>query len=251
VVRAAAAVSPEDGERLVQLGVPAGRVRVLGDPRFDSAAARVAGVTPDDPLLRFGRGAPTLVGGSTWPSDEAVLLAAFAAVRARRRDARLILVPHEPTSDHLVAVERRAQRAGLPLPTRLGAADGPAPLLLVDRVGVLATLYGAGTMAYVGGGFGRAGLHSVLEPAAWALPVAFGPRWEQSRDAELLLQARAATALQSQSAMAAGTELARLWDRWIADDAERAAQGRRAREVVTAGLGAARRSAEWLAEIIS
>jgi hypothetical protein len=51
--------------------------------------------------------------------------------------------------------------------------------------------------------------------------------------------------------MAAGTELARLWDRWIADDAERAAQGRRAREMVTAGLGAARRVAEWLAEIIS
>jgi 3-deoxy-D-manno-octulosonic-acid transferase len=116
---------------------------------------------------------------------------------------------------------------------------------------VLATLYGAGSMAYVGGGFGGAGLHSVLEPAAWALPVAFGPKWRQSRDAELLLQARAATGLESRSSAAAGAELARLWDGWMADDAGRAAQGRRAGEVVMAGLGAARRSAEWLAEIIS
>jgi 3-deoxy-D-manno-octulosonic-acid transferase len=250
-VHSAAAISQEDGERLVQLGVPQGRVRVLGDPRFDSAASRVAGVSPDDPLLRFGRGAPTLVAGSTWPPDEAVLLATFAEVRTRRRDARLILVPHEPIPEHLAAVERRAARAGLPVPTRLGAADGPVPLLLVDRVGALATLYGAGTMAYVGGGFGRAGLHSVLEPAAWALPVAFGPRWHQSRDAELLLQGRGAAALEGRSGAAAGAELARLWDRWMADDTERAAQGRRAREVVTTGLGAARRSAEWLAEIIS
>lgn len=251
VVRAAAAISQADGERLVRLGVPEGRVHVLGDPRFDSAAARVAAVSPDDPLLRFGRGAPTLVAGSTWPTDEAVLLIAFAAVRTRRPDARLILVPHEPTPDHLAAVERRAARAGLPMPTWLGAADGPVPLLLVDRVGVLAALYGAGTMAYVGGGFGRAGLHSVLEPAAWALPVAFGPRWQQSRDAELLLQTRAGAALESRRAAPAGAELARLWDRWMADDTERAAQGRRAGEVVAAGLGAARRSAEWLAGIIS
>jgi 3-deoxy-D-manno-octulosonic-acid transferase len=251
VVHAAAAISGEDGERLVRLGVPEGRVRVLGDPRFDSAAARVAGVSPDDPLLRFGRGAPTLVAGSTWPADETVLLGAFAAVHSRRRDARLILVPHEPTPDHLAAVERRAARAGLPAPTRLGAGGGPVPLLLVDRIGLLAALYGTGTMAYVGGGFGRAGLHSVLEPAAWALPVAFGPRWQQSRDAELLLQARAAAALESLSSAAAAAELARLWDGWIVDERERAAQGRRAGEVVTAGLGAARRSAEWLAEIIS
>jgi 3-deoxy-D-manno-octulosonic-acid transferase len=251
VVHAAAAISEEDGERLVRLGVPEARVRVLGDPRFDSAAARVAGVSPDDPLLRFGRGAPTLVAGSTWPADETVLLGAFAAVRARRGDARLILAPHEPTPDHLVAVERQATRAGLPVPTRLGVADGPVPLLLVDRVGVLAALYGTGTMTYVGGGFGRAGLHSVLEPAAWGLPVAFGPRWQQSRDAALLLQARAGAALESRSTAAAAAELARLWDGWMVDEGERAAQGRRAGGVVSAGLGAARRSAEWLAGVIS
>jgi 3-deoxy-D-manno-octulosonic-acid transferase len=251
VVRGAAAISQADGARLVRLGVRDGSVRVLGDPRFDSAAAGVAAVSPDDPLLRFGRGAPTLVAGSTWPADEAVLLAAFATARARRPDARLILAPHEPTPDHLAAVERAAERAKLPAPTRLGAADGPVPFLLVDRVGVLATLYGAGTMAYVGGGFGRAGLHSVLEPAAWALPVAFGPRWRESRDAELLLQAGAAAALEGRGTADAAAELGCLWERWIAEDAERAVQGRRAREVVTAGLGAARRSAEWLAGFIS
>ena len=102
---------------------------------------------------------------------------------------------------------------------RLSAATAPAPLILVDRVGVLATLYGAGTMAYVGGGFGRAGLHSVLEPAAWGLPVAFGPRWRESRDAALLLEAGAAEALDGRRS-AAGEELYRIWSGWIEDEAD-------------------------------
>ena len=250
-VAAAGAVSVADAARLARLGVPADRIHVSGDPRFDSAAARVAAVTPDDPLLELGRGAPTLVAGSTWGPDEAALLRAFAKLHARRPDARLIVVPHEPTGEHLAALDRRADRAGLPRPVRLGQAEGPAPLLAVDRVGVLAALYGAGTMAYVGGGFGRAGLHSVLEPAAWGVPVAFGPRWRNSRDAALLLEGGAAVALHARGPRAAGDELLRYWEGWLGNEAERATRGARARELVTGGLGAARRSAELLAGLIS
>jgi 3-deoxy-D-manno-octulosonic-acid transferase len=251
-VSRAGAVAEPDAERLSLLGVPPERIRVLGDPRFDSVAARVAATPPDEPLLRFGAGAPTLVAGSTWPADEAVLLAAFARVRAGHSGARLILVPHEPTIEHLAALERRAIGIGLPAPARLSTAPGPSSLLVVDRVGVLATLYGAGSMAYVGGGFGRGGLHSVLEPAAWGVPVAFGPRWRNSRDAELLAKGGAAEPLGDGLGTArAGGELAERWERWLTDEPRRAAQGARARAIVSEGLGAARRSAEMLAELIS
>jgi 3-deoxy-D-manno-octulosonic-acid transferase len=248
-VAAAGAIAEADAGRLARLGVARDRIRVLGDPRFDSVAARVAAVAADDPLLRYGAGAPTLVAGSTWPPDEAVLLAAFAQVRARVPSARLVLVPHEPTPEHLAALDRRAVAAGLPAPQRLSATDGPAPLLVVDRVGVLSTLYGAGGMAYVGGGFGSAGLHSVLEPAAWGVPVAFGPRWRESRDAALLLEDGAAVAVDGGSR--AADMLAELWRGWIEDDAGRRAAGHRARDIVARGRGAASRSAELLAQLIS
>ncbi len=248
-VSAAAAIADDDASRLAELGAPAERIQVRGDPRVASVVAKVRAVAPDDPLLRFGRGAPTLVAGSTWPGDEAVLLKAFARVRAARADARLILVPHEPTTPNLDALESAAIRAGLPAPVRLSTAESPAPLLIVDRVGLLAALYGTGVLAYVGGGFGRAGLHSVLEPAAWGLPVAFGPRWRESRDAGLLLAAGAALDLPDGSG--AADVLAQAWERWIGDEATRVAQGRKAREVVERGLGAARRSAEMLARLIS
>ena len=251
VISAAAAISSDDGERLARLGVPADRIQVLGDPRFDSVLQRVQRVSPDDALLRWGDGRPTLVAGSTWPEDEAVVLDAFALLQRRRLASRLILVPHEPTAAHLVAVERAAVRAGLMRPVRLSHAGVGAPLVLVDQVGVLATLYGAGSMAYVGGGFGRAGLHSVLEPAAWGVPVVFGPRWRDSRDAELLLQAGAAEALAEPDRRRAAESLARVWEGWLASDARRSIQGRRARQVVEAGLGGARGAAGLLDGLIS
>jgi 3-deoxy-D-manno-octulosonic-acid transferase len=250
VIGAAAAISDEDGARLSRLGVPPAHIRVLGDPRFDSVAERVSGVAADDPLLLLGSGAPTIVAGSTWPADESVLLNAFSRLQSEHPAARLILVPHEPTEAHLSAVERTAARFGLPRPVRLSAARGPATLLLVDRTGVLAPLYGAGTMAYVGGGFGTAGLHSVLEPAVWKVPVVIGPRWTNSREAGLLLAAGGAVQLPSGSGPAAEV-LCRQWQSWLADESSRVRQGRTAWEVVERGLGAAQRSAEMLAGLIS
>ena len=250
-ITAAAAISADDAFRLEQLGVAPDRIQVLGDPRFDSVVARVKGVAPDDPLLRLGGGVPTLVAGSTWPEDETILLRAFAGILRERPDAKLILVPHEPTVAHLTQVERNTRGVGLPSPVRLGSATERDSIILGDRVGVLAALYGAGTMAYVGGGFGRAGLHSVLEPAAWGLPVVFGPRWQNSRDAGLLLQAGAARALEYERLDPASTALREQWRGWISDEAARKTQGEKALEVVNSGVGASEKTADLLARLIS
>jgi 3-deoxy-D-manno-octulosonic-acid transferase len=250
-ISTAAAVTPDDAAGLGRLGVAPERIQILGDPRFDSVVARVKAVVPDDPLLALGGGAPTLVAGSTWAKDEAVLLRAFAGVLRQHPQARLILIPHEPTAAHLARLEQNTHSIGLPSAVRLGNASGGDAIVLGDRVGILAAVYGAGTMAYVGGGFGRAGLHSVLEPAAWGLPVVFGPRWKNSRDAALLLQAGAARALVHERVSLAAQELEELWTNWITDDGARKTQGANAREVVNAGVGASEHTADLLGLIIS
>ncbi len=243
------ASSAEDAARLEQLGAKPGQIRVTGDPRFDSVVSKVSAVRPDDPLLRFGKGAPTMVAGSTWPADERVVLDAFARLHVHRPESRLILVPHEPTEAHLAPIEHEAARLGLPRPVRLSAAgDSPVPFLLVDRVGVLAALYASAGMAYVGGGFGRAGLHSVLEPAACGIPVVFGPRWQNSRDAGLLLSAGGAESLSGFGTEEAGEALHALWHGWIEHETRRLTQGQAARAVVQAGLGAAEASAALVEE---
>jgi 3-deoxy-D-manno-octulosonic-acid transferase len=242
---AVGAVDPADAVRLSALGARPERITVTGDPRYDSVIAKVAAVRADDPLLAWGKGASTLVAGSTWEGDEAVILPAFAAVRARSPAARLILVPHEPTAAHLAQVEAAARALDLPAPVRLSAASAPVPFLLVDRVGVLMALYGGGSMAYVGGGYQRAGLHSVVEPAAWGVPILMGPGWTENRDAAALREAGGAVGLPHGSVATA--ELTRHWSEWLADDAERGRRGTRARGIVDGGLGASRRSADLVA----
>ena len=191
----AGAIAEDDAKRLEILGVPRDRITITGDPRFDSVSAMVWPPPQRKRRSSSEPGVPAIVAGSTWGPDEEVLLEAYATVRRAHPAARLILAPHEPTSGHLEAVDALAARFGLGKPVRLALATGREDFILVDRVGVLARLYGNGDAAYVGGGFGRAGLHSVLEPAAWGVPVVFGPHWRSSREAGLLIDAGGGMAL--------------------------------------------------------
>lgn len=246
-VTAAGAIAEEDAGRLIHLGVPADRITVTGDPRFDSVLRMVRTPTEEDPAEAWRTGGAALVAGSTWPADEQVVLEAFVRVRSAVPEARLILAPHEPTAAHLAGIRLLAQSLGLPSPRPSSEGATPAPLVVVDRLGVLARLYGAGAMAYVGGGFGRAGLHSVLEPAAWGIPVVHGPRWQNSREAGLLQKAGGGFSLPPGDAAA---RLSELWTSWLVNDSHRRDAGSRARTVVERGVGAAERSAQLVEQLI-
>src|SRR5262249_47505398 len=102
-----AAVADDHPARLVALGARADAARTTGDPGVDTAARRAQAADPDAPHLRPFRSsrAPTVVAGSTWPSDERVLVPALAAARARVPGLRAIVAPHEPTADAVRAVE--------------------------------------------------------------------------------------------------------------------------------------------------
>jgi 3-deoxy-D-manno-octulosonic-acid transferase len=239
------AISTEDADRLVALGVPHSRVTVTGDTRYDQVWARAERVDRAGALLAvLASDRPTLVAGSTWPSDEAVLLPAWARVLAQHPRARLIIAVHEPSTAHLAPIESWARGAGLRF-ARLGDPDaGAADIVIVDRVGVLGDLYALADIAFVGGAFHAAGLHSVLEPAAFGVPVLFGPRFSGTRDARLLLDADAALSVEDTE----GMRDALL--RWLGAPSERIAAGRAARDVVHAGLGAAQRSYALVAELL-
>ncbi len=153
-----------------------------------------------------------------------------------RADARLVVAPHEPTEAHLAPIARWAAESKLSAARLSEARAAAADVVIVDSVGVLGELYALASVAFVGGGFHAAGLHSVLEPAAFGVPVLFGPRHEGSRDARLLIDDDAAVAVNDAS------ELATALERYLGQRAERATAGDAAARVVLRGLGAAERS---------
>jgi 3-deoxy-D-manno-octulosonic-acid transferase len=239
------AISTEDADRLIALGVPPRRVTVTGDTRYDQVWGRAERVDRTSALLApLASERPTLVAGSTWPSDDLALLPAWARVVERVPRARLIVAPHEPTPAHLAPIERWAASAGLRTARLTTAAVIDADVIVVDRVGVLGDLYALADVAYVGGAFHAAGLHSVLEPAAFGAPVLFGPRHHGSRDARLLIDADAALAVDDADA------LRQALDHWLDAPSERVAAGLSARAVVHQGLGAAARSYALVAELL-
>lgn len=239
------AVAEADAKRLIGLGARAARVTITGDPRFDSAVERARAISPDDPLRRLTAGAPTLVAGSTWPADERILLDSYRLVRTRSADARLILVPHELA--HLDALVAAVRRAGWPHARLSELGDQVPPVVIVDRIGLLATIYVGARVAYVGGGFGSAGLHSVLEPAALGVPVIVGPRWQSSREAHLLIAAGGARSI---ARVGPDADLARSWTEW-AEPNPSAASGAKALAVVVGGLGAADRNATLVEHLMT
>ena len=243
---AVGAISADDAARLERLGVNGGHVAVTGDARYDEAWARAEATdTKRELLAPLESDRPTLVAGSTWPADEAPLLEAWHAVRERIPAARLIIAPHEPVASHLDPIARWAANTALRCAALSDSAAAIADVVIVDRVGVLGDLYALADVAYVGGGFHSAGLHSVVEPAAFGAPVIFGPRHDASRDAGLLISARAG------SSAASAAEIGERLSTLLGDEAERRAAGDRARALVREGLGAADRSADLVISLLN
>jgi 3-deoxy-D-manno-octulosonic-acid transferase len=229
------AIDEKDGERLREQGVRGDRISVTGDTRYDQVWARAQ--KPPPPLVQSLRSArPTLVAGSTWPTDEEHLLPAWTRIRDKIPDARLVIAPHEATGSHFGSIESwaRSTRLGFARIDDAGAPD--ADVILVDRYGVLGDLYALADVAYVGGGFQSAGLHSVLEPAAFGAPVLFGPRIERSSDPGRLIEAGGGAVIKATADLSL-----RLAD-WLGSVPARDVAGAAARGAVQAGLGAAERS---------
>jgi 3-deoxy-D-manno-octulosonic-acid transferase len=128
---------------------------------------------------------------------------------------------------------------------RLGAPGAAtADVVFIDRVGVLGELYALADLAFVGGGFHRAGLHSVLEPAAFGVAVTFGPLHANSREAALLVGAGGARAV------ADGDELRAVLGGWLEDDQARRRAGDAARAFVERNLGATARSVDLVEQLL-
>ena len=234
-IKRVGAIDEEDAEHFRQMGVDGERIEVTGDTRYDQVWSRAQGTL--SALVQSMRSSrPTLVAGSTWPRDEEYLFDAWTKVRDKIPDARLVIAPHELTELHIASVESSARRRSLRV-ARIDAANASdADVLLVDRYGILGDLYALADVAYVGGGFHSAGLHSVLEPAAFGAPVLFGPRHDKSRDARKLIEAGGGAAVTGVADLSL-----RLSD-WLASLPARDSAGGAARSMVQEGTGAAERS---------
>lgn len=163
-------------------------VSVTGDNRVDRAV-QLPALAPALPALeRFLQGNKALVFGSTWAADEALIKKLLPHTRSQP----LVLVPHDPSEAHLRELEQSLGEPSIRYAKlEAGADTSGIRIVLMDRVGLLVSIYRYAWLAYVGGGFGR-GIHNILEPAAYGIPIVFGPVHRRFREAVDLVEQKAA-----------------------------------------------------------
>lgn len=162
-------------------------ITISGDTRFDRVAAIADAAGKIEGIPEFLNGKNAWVAGSTWPPDEQIIASTLDMV------VKWIIAPHEINDAHIVQIEKRF--AGKTVRYSVLKSDPhkykEQPILLIDNIGMLSSLYQYGIVAYIGGGFGK-GIHNVPEAAVWGIPVVFGPEYHKFKEAEDLIQLGAA-----------------------------------------------------------
>ena len=177
-------VSEADAAAFRRFGTTRPDVRVIGETRYDqvvqrSESAKATRLLPS----AITRRKKVLVAGSTWPEDEEAFLPAVRRLAQRDPDVLLVLVPHEPTVQTLERLESALATLRL-RSIRFSHLQGYSeePVILVDSIGILMALYRYAQVAFVGGSF-KQGIHNVLEPAVYGIPVVYGPKHTNSQEA--------------------------------------------------------------------
>ncbi len=235
-----AARSDEDAERFLSLGASPERMTVTGNLKFAQTLAQ--SVEPFDEAL-WPEGVILWIAGSTHPSDEEVVLAAYRKAAEQVPQLKLVLVPRHPT--RFREAERDVVRAGFTCRRRSTLSGGERleeQVLLVDSIGELTRFYARGDITFVGGTFSpKVGGHNLLEPAASGKPVLFGPHVEKTRDEAALLRK-----IGGGFSVSGVTEMADIVTRLSQDKGERDDSGRKSQGVVESGRAILDRTIEFI-----
>jgi 3-deoxy-D-manno-octulosonic-acid transferase len=186
----------QDGESLELLeSLGASNGEAFGDTRMDRVIAVRDRSGENEIVKQFCSDNRIIIAGSTWGNDEAVILKSFTHLKEKKYNTlKLVLVPHEVDEKNIFRLEKELSLLNVTYSryTKFKETDKNADILLVDTIGILSSIYKYGQIAYIGGGFDD-GIHNILEPAVFGMPVIFGPNHQKFNEAGRLLKLGAAT----------------------------------------------------------
>lgn len=227
----------ESVQRLKAIGI--NYCSVSGDTRFDRVVSIVKQSQPIDLIESFIHHSPTIVAGSTWADDEQLFKDLWGTV-----PCKLIIAPHEIDLKNIrrllnwfagEALTYSELQSGISQPEKYS-------VLIIDNIGMLSRLYQYATIAYIGGGFNKSGIHNTLEAAAWGKPVLFGPNYQKFREAKGLLKEGAAYSV------AGATELKTIITLLLTDASLLQKAGASAKNYVQKNRGATATILEYIQE---
>ncbi|MGM8360462.1 3-deoxy-D-manno-octulosonic acid transferase [Flavobacterium sp. ARAG 55.4] len=155
-------------------------VAVSGDTRFDRVVSILEKDNTLDFIAEFKNNTTTIVIGSSWPKDEDLLV---KYINSTTQKVKFIIAPHNIKSEQIQQLKNNITRKTVLFSEKENKHLADFDVFIIDTIGILTKIYSYADIAYVGGGFGNPGIHNILEPATFGVPIVIGPNYSHFAEA--------------------------------------------------------------------
>lgn len=188
-------------------GIGLKNILVAGDTRFDRVIQLTTGAKDIPQLEKFRGDEKLFLAGSSWSQDEEIIA---RYINQFPDKMKWVFAPHEIHKTNIDRLEKLF-KVKVVRYSGFDTYSADARVMIIDNIGMLSSAYRYAYIAAIGGGFGK-GIHNILEPACWGIPVMFGPRHEKFREAVDLINEKGAFSFNSLS------EFSEILDSWLEDE---------------------------------
>lgn len=217
---------------------------LTGDTRFDRVLQICSAPKQIKEIDDFAKDSFVIVAGSSWQKDEDYLIESYVALKQKHPQLKLIIAPHEIDKKNIDRLSNLLVKNKLSF--HLFSDNPPSytdSILVVNAIGFLSSIYQYGTVAFIGGGFSN-GIHNILEPTVYGLPVLFGPNYHKFNEAFEVIDLNAGFVVSDAS------ELTKQLNVLIEDKSVLAESSRLAKNYVLKNSGATNKIVDGLKEFL-
>lgn len=211
-----------------------------GDTRFDRVLKICSAPKQINEISNFAKDSFVIVAGSSWKEDEDFLIEAYIHLKEKHPNLKLIIAPHEIDKKNIDRLKNLLHKNNLPF--HLFSDNSSAyteSILIVNAIGFLSSIYQYGKVAFIGGGFTN-GIHNILEPTVYGLPVLFGPNYKKFNEAFEIIELKAGVSINN------ADELILQLTKWIKNKELLDEMSQTAKQYVVNNSGATQKIAENL-----
>ena len=207
-------VQNESSKKLLQ-SIGFNHVKVSGDTRFDRVVAILERDNSLDFIEQFKSDTTTIVIGSSWPKDEELLIHYIN----QSQGVKFIIAPHNIKAEQIQQLKQSITKKTVLFSEKENQNLAEFDVFIIDTIGILTKIYSYADIAYVGGGFGNPGVHNLLEPATFGVPIVIGPNYTHFAEATALVNLNGCLSITNQS------ELKQAFDVLLQNEDERLEKG--------------------------
>ena len=191
-------VQNDSSKKLLQ-SIDFNNVKVSGDTRFDRVVSILERDNSLDFIEQFKNNQTTIVIGSSWPKDENLLV---QYINNASENVKFIIAPHNIKSEQIQELKNSISKKTIlfsDVQTGRDLSLHDYDIFIIDTIGILTKIYSYADIAYVGGGFGNPGVHNILEPATFGVPIVIGPNYSHFAEASALVNQQGCISISNQN----------------------------------------------------